>query len=278
MSSKCHNYPVKKLNEFLLQHSVITLNELDSFLSKNRTGNLNTRKSLLTYYRKKGQIIPVRRGIYATVPFGSNPTLYSVDPYLVASKLTSDAILGYHTALEYHGKAYSVFRRFYYISSSKSLPLNFQSHEFLRVPVQPSLRKQGKEFFCVNYQKRSGVEFRVTNLERTFVDVLDRSNLNGSLEEIWRSLESIEFFDLDKVIEYVHLLNNSTTTAKVGFFLEQHRESLMVEDKHLKPLRKLRPGQPHYFERSKRNNCQLVKNWNLLVPVTILNKTWEEVL
>ena len=69
----------------------------------------------------------------------------------------------------------------------------------------------------------------------------------GGWEEIWRSLESVEFFDLDQVIEYTRLLENSTTAAKVGFFLEQHREALMVEEGHLDSLRKLCPRHPHYL-------------------------------
>ena len=83
--------------------------------------------------------------------------------------------------------------------------------------------------FGVNRHERSGVKLRVTGHERTMVDALDRPNLTGTWEEIWRSLESVEFFDLEQVIEYTRLLENATTAAKVGFFLEQHRESLMVE-------------------------------------------------
>jgi hypothetical protein len=94
----------------------------------------------------------------------------------------------------------------------------------------------------------------------SFVDVLDRPDLTGSWEEIWRSLESVEFFDLDQDVEYVLLLENATTTAKVGFFLEQHKETLMVDDAHLNPLRSLRPRQPHYFVRGKRKGCQWVKD------------------
>jgi len=267
-----------KLNEFLSQHAVFTVDELDRFLSARGSGKPNTRKSLLTYYRKQGRIIPVRRGLYATVPLGGDPASSPVDPYLVAAKMTADAVLAYHTALEFHGKAYSVHTRLYYVSTSKSLPLKFQAHEFVRAPVPHPLRAKGKEMFGVTSHKRSGVELRVTNLERTFVDVLDRPDLTGSWEEIWRSLESVEFFDLDQVIEYVLLLKNATTTAKVGFFLQQHKETLMVEDTHLNPLRKMRPRQPHYFIRGKRKGCQWVKDWNLLVPVEILNKSWGEVL
>ena len=267
-----------KMNEFLQQHAVFTVDELDRFLSARGSGNPNTRKSLLTYYRKQGRIIPIRRGLYATLPVGGDPASSLVDPYLVAAKLTPDAMLAYHTALEFHGKAYSVHMRLHYVSASKSMPLTFQGHEFTRAPVPPALRTKGEELFGVIRRNRSGVDLRVTSLERTLVDVLDRPDLTGSWEEIWRSLESVEFFDLDQVIAYVLLLENATTAAKVGFFLAQHKEVLMVEDVHLKPLRRLRPRHPHYFVRGKRNDCRWVGEWNLMIPEEILNRSWEEVL
>lgn len=267
-----------KLNEFLSQHAVFTLDELDRFLSARGSCNPNTRKSLLAYYRKQGRIIPVRRGLYATVPAGGDPDSIPVDPYLVAAKLAPDAVLAYHSALEFHGKAYSVHARLHYVSASKSMPLTFQGHDFIRAPVPPVLQAKGEEMFGVTRRNRSGVDLRVTSLERTLVDVLDRPDLTGSWEEIWRSLESVEFFDLDQVIAYVLLLENATTAARVGFFLEQHRDVLMVEDVHLEPLRKLRPRQPHYFTRGKRYDCRWVGDWNLMIPVEILNKSWEEVL
>jgi hypothetical protein len=62
----------------------------------------------------------------------------------------------------------------------------------------------------------------------------------------------IEFFDLDKVALYVDLLGNATTAAKVGFFLEQSRDSLMVDEAHLKTFRDRCPRRPHYLERSRR--------------------------
>jgi len=79
-------------------------------------------------------------------------------------------------------------------------------------------------------------------------------------------------------VEYVYLLKNATTAMKVGFFLEQNRESLMVEDRYLKSLYDLRPRQPHYLKRSKRESGRLISKWNLVVPVEILERTWGEVL
>ncbi len=243
---------------------------------KSKTSNLNTRKSLLAYYCKKGRIINIRRGLYSKIPYGLDPSSYPVDPYLLAAKMSEDSILAYNTALQFHGKAYSINNRFLYVSNKKPLPLKFQKYEIRGILTPSSLRVKGNEMFGVTVLKRSGAELKVTNLERTFVDVLDRPDLSGSWEEIWRSLESIEFFDLDQVLAYVLLLVNKTTAAKVGLFLERHKDALMVEEKYLEKLQKLRPRQPHYLSRNRHKDCHFVKNWNLMVPVEILSKSWEQ--
>jgi len=132
-----------------------------------------------------------------------------------------------------------------------------------------ALSLKDKEAFDVVRIDRAGLDIRVTGLERTFVDVLNRPDLTGSWEEIWRSLESVEFLNLDKVALYVDLLGNATTAAKVGFFLEQHRDSLIVDEAHLKTFRDRLPRQPHYLERSRRKAGRCFAAWKLVVPEEI---------
>ncbi len=91
---------------------------------------------------------------------------------------------------------------------------------------------------------------------------LQALDLSGIWDEIWRSLESIEFFDLDKAVKYAVLLGNAPTEVKAGFFLEQHREHLLVEEHHLKLLHDMQPRQPHYLDRTKRKSVCLVSKWN----------------
>ena len=92
-----------------------------------------------------------------------DPASMTVDPYLVAAKMTEDAVLAYHTALEFHGRANSVHWSLVYVSVSKSLPLTFQSHEFRGAPVPPPLLARGQEMFGVTGHNRSGVQLRVTD-------------------------------------------------------------------------------------------------------------------
>jgi predicted transcriptional regulator of viral defense system len=265
-----------KLQTFFRTHPVFTVEDFAGSLSSDGTHNLRTQESLLSYHVKAGNILRVRRGLYAVVPPGASAETYPVDPYLVASRLSKDAVLAYHTALEFHGKAYSVYERFMYLSASPAGPVTFRAHQFKGVKFPKALMLKKKVLFDLDRADRAGMEVRVTGLERTFVDVLNRPDLTGSWEEIWRSLESVEYFDLDKVARYVDFLGNATTAAKVGFFLEQHRESLMVAEANLKYFRERRPHQPHYMERSKRKAGHFVAAWNLVVPEEVYARSWEE--
>lgn len=114
----------------------------------------------------------------------------------------------------------------------------------------------------IREQPHAGGTVRVTTLERTPIDVLDAPGKGAGWEEIWRSLELVEFFDLDAVIEYVGKLGSALAAARVGFFLEQHREALMVEDGPLDSLVRLAPGQPRNLDPERRPG-KFVSRWNL---------------
>lgn len=266
------------LQEFFATHPVFTTQELADYQRSRGSRNRWTRKALLAHHREQGRLVLIRRGLYAVVPPGADPETHEVDPYLVAAKLRDDAVLAYHTALELRGKAYSVFNEFFFLTHTPpNQPTTLRSHRFRGVLFPKALRDKGKETHGVTAVDRSGVDIRVTRLERTLVDVLDRPDLSGGWEEAWRSLESVEYFDLDEVVTYALLLDNATTTAKVGYFLDQHRERLMVTEAHLEPLKRHLPKQPHYLERSRRHKGRLVSGWNLVVPVHVAERTWEEV-
>jgi predicted transcriptional regulator of viral defense system len=267
-----------KHETFFRKHPVFTGDELNDHLSTMGDIGPRTRESLLNYHRSTGHVILIRRGLYAVIPTGADPDLYPVDPFHIAAKITADAVLSHHTALEVHGYAYSIREHLTYSAARPVSPVTFRFHVFRGVKFPQALCRAGKVDFGVITVDRAGLEVRVTSLERTLVDVLGRPDLSGSWEEIWRSLEGIEFFDLDQVVEYALLLGNATTIAKVGFYLEQHRESLMIEESHLKTLHEHRPRQPHYFDSSNRKSGKLIADWNLVVPVDLFKQSWREVL
>ena len=116
----------------------------------------------------------------------------------------------------------------------------------------------------------------MTSLERTIVDVLDRPEYSGGWEEIWRSAEHITILNFEKVVKYAILLNNASTIAKLGFFLEQHKKQFNIDETTLKKLEAKKPNGIHYLERTKRESGKFIQRWNLIVPNQIIERTWEE--
>ena len=262
--------------EFFDSTPVFTRAEFEAARAAAAKRSPRTTDSLLRRYVADGRLVRVRGGVYAVVPRGADAAAAPVDPYLVATKLSSDATLGYHAALQFWGKAYSVWRRFHFLTESTTRAFEFRGLEFVPVKVPIPLRRLPAADLQVTEQRHGGGTVRVTTLERTLVDVLDAPANAGGWEEIWRSLEMIEFFDLDAVILYTSKRGSALTAARVGFFLDQHRETLMVEESHLERLRKLRPRQPRYLD-ARRKPGKLVASWNLIVPDEVLDRTWAEV-
>jgi predicted transcriptional regulator of viral defense system len=211
------------------------------------------------------------------VPRGQTPDAVVVDPFVLASHLAPDAVVAYHGALQFHGKAHSLSRRVPFLTCTRTKPLVFRGSEYVPVPVPAPLRALPDLGGGVVTRVRVGAPVRVTTLERTLVDVLDRPRHGGGWEEIWRSLESVEFFDVDAATDFVFKLDSAVAVAKVGFYLEQHREELMVEDRHLDRLREHAPSHPMYLERGVREAGKLLSRWNLVVPERVLNRSWAEV-
>ena len=261
------------IRTFLAKHPVFTRSELDSALAGDYSGGKSTGNARLQYHLKKGHIIQIKRGLYAAVPTGEDPGSFTPDPYLVTTKLARDAVIAYHSAFQFLGRAYSLSNDYIFLSDQTVRPHQFRGCRFRRVAHPQPLRSAGETLFGIETGERQGLDVRVTSFERSLVDLLDRPHLGGSWEEIWRSLESVEYYNIDQVMRYAALLNNATTAVKVGFFLEQHQKELMVEDEYLARLRKFRPRHPHYMEKGKEG--RLMSDWNLIVPETLLNRLWE---
>jgi predicted transcriptional regulator of viral defense system len=263
--------------DYFATHPMFRFEDFASAHQEGKARKPTASKAVLRQHVQAGHLLHVRRGLYAVVPRGSAPESLQVDPFLLASRLAPDAVIAYHAALQLHGRAHSLSRRVTYLTCTRTKPFEFRGTEFVPVPVPPALRRLPDQGGGLVEVARHGLPVRVTTFERTLVDVLDVPRHGGGWEEIWRSLESVEFFDIDAVTDYALKLGSAVTVAKVGFFLEQHREELMLEDQHLQRLQEHAPSQPRYLERGKRESGKLLGRWNLVVPERVLNRTWAEV-
>ncbi len=186
----------------------------------------------------------------AVVPEGFEPDSYMVDPYLIAAKATDDAIVGYRSALALHGYSYSVHNTMIYLTAKReSTKFAFQGTEYIGVTQPTALLKGEQEFASVDLVDRAGMQIRVTSLERTLVDCFDRLDLAGGIEEAWRSLEAVSYFNIKLLLNYLVLLDNAVTMAQVGFFLDMSKERLHGSKRDFDFLRSGRPRHPTYMFR-----------------------------
>lgn len=241
---------------FLTTHSVFTRDELAAVL-RARGRVKATVASHLARWTRQGRIARVKQGVF--VRAGGAP-----DFVALASRMAPDAAVAYHTALEVHGYAQSVFERLTYVTWTGAKPTTFEGRRFVPVRPRAPLRAADRGERWIERAERAGVEIRVTDLERTVVDVLDRPELAGGIEEVWRSLASVPAVDPTSLDDYVNLLGGRTLAAKVGFFLESRREDLVVPAAILERLRARIPRSPVFMDR--RRKGRLVARWALIVP------------
>ena len=258
---------------FFATHPVFTLREFQAH-SKQEGEQTSpaTQEALLAYHRRASHLLSVRRGLYAVVSPEAQADTYLVDPYLVAARLTDDAVLAYTTALAYHGLAHSLSFTFYCLSRSAFVhPLLFQGSAFRAVPPPRALPVSEALTLGVEDGDRQGLALRVTGLERTLVDVLDRLGLCGGWEEVYNALSGLDaYLDFELLTHYALRLGNATTVAKVGYLLSEYRQKWSVPENTLAALRARRPKQPHYVERQqghvRARRARYAAEWNLLVP------------
>ncbi|MBI1382689.1 MAG: transcriptional regulator [Planctomycetaceae bacterium] len=260
--------------DFFAAHPVFTH---DDFVAAHTAGGRSehTSNALLAQHVAAGRLLRVRRGLYAHVPAGADPNAHAPDPYLLTTKLRPDAVVAYHAAFAFHGRAYSVWRRHTFLTADRARPFRFRGQEYTPVQASAVLRQRPDLGGGIIIRAHAGGEVRVTTLERALVDVLDRPEHGGGWEEIWRSLGMIEYVDVAEVVRYTRLLGSAVTAARVGFVLEEWREPWMVEERALATLDRLAPAQPRYMD-AKREGGRLALRWNLIVPQQVLERRWEE--
>jgi predicted transcriptional regulator of viral defense system len=260
-------------SRFFASHPVLTGGDFTASFPARST---KAKQSLLDYHVGTGTIIRIRRNLFAAVPIGSDPEKFQVNPYLVAAKLADDSVISHHSAIAYYGLAQSIRHTVLFTTKNKDIEeFDFQDNTYRSVLTKKALIVHQQEDMLVSTVDCQGLQIKVTANERSLVDCLDRLDLSGGAEELWRSLEGLPYVNAKKLVDYAILIGNASLIAKVGFYLDTNKDRLMISSKHLAKLQELRPKNACYMFRSHRTG-RLVKPWNLIVPESIIERNWEE--
>lgn len=265
---------IVSITAFLDDHPVFTR---DEFVDAHRRASGYTGRraagALLQYHVDQGHLVRVRRGLYAVVPRGDDPQTHRPDRYLVASRLADDAVLAYHTALEVHGVAQSLMSRVTVCTQADLRTQDFRGTTFVAVRPRKTLRDPDQHVITVN---RQGLDVRVTDLERTVVDVLDRLDVAGGWDEVMRSLAHVRTLDAPAAASYALQLGVGATAAKLGLYLHSRQEELFVDDATLARLTAALPKRPQRVERDTPGPFRVVDRWKLSIPAVHYDPAWAE--
>ena len=178
-----------KTTRFLSAHPVFTRTEFAAAFGRPTSAASIT--SLLKHHLKVGNIKRLNRELFTAVPTHLSAEHLMVDRFAAASKLRPDGVLGYHSALELHGAAYSEFNEVRLVSRGRPelAELPFGPCRFVNPPK--ALPDAGMTDYPTVAMDRPGVSIKITAIERTAVEVLHRPDIAGGAEEVLQSLDLV---------------------------------------------------------------------------------------
>ncbi|MGQ9720974.1 MAG: type IV toxin-antitoxin system AbiEi family antitoxin domain-containing protein [Candidatus Jordarchaeum sp.] len=212
---------------------------------------------------EEGKLARIRRGLYAVVPPLEKPEEYLPDKFLVGSRIRERYYLGYHTALEFYGCAYSFFNEVYVVVGKSG---RFDAFYYKNLRFRPVFLEDLN--LGVEEKRYLNQVIRVSSKERTFVDCVDRVEYAGGWVEALKSLQSLSGVSFDKLFVVLSLYNKDFLFRKVGFILEFLRETSVfyenVSGELSESIRERVGKTPMYLE--KNSSLYYDRNWNLYVP------------
>ncbi|MEX2557228.1 MAG: type IV toxin-antitoxin system AbiEi family antitoxin [Actinomycetota bacterium] len=124
--------------------------------------------------------------------------------------------LAYYTAMDFHGMIQHPLRTVFVAVERPHRNLMLGTVEVRFVKLIPR-----KLFGHEERRTAGGHVVRVAQLERTFLDCVDRPDLCGGIEEVFRGFAKRKRdLDHDRLLRFVHRLDKPVLTKRLGFLLE----------------------------------------------------------
>ncbi|MGY8681728.1 transcriptional regulator [Bradyrhizobium sp. UFLA05-153] len=236
---------------------------------------LSSADSLLKYHVSTGRILHAASGVYAAVPPHLIGKPFQPDRLLVASRIREDSVLAFHTALELHGLSYSEGVETQILSKGRPGELKTRVG-MVRFVAQPAaLRRSGRELDGTVVLDRRGLDIRVTSLERTLVDCVERPDLAGGNEELSNALQTVSAIEMLKLVELVLARENQSVAGVLGCWLESRREDLLVDDGVLEELKRSAPSSTRPVLGATIQAGEPHPNWKVILPNEFLRPSFE---
>ena len=253
-----------KLHSVFYRQQVFTFDEARQKL-KLSASSLN---KMLQELHRNGYIVRIKKGLYAVIPVDTSGQTFTPNKYLVAAKLQKKSYLSYHTALELHGVAQSIYNAVFISVPRQARPFQFQDTTYS---------------FASNYNtfglakiKVEGISLVITDREKTILDGIDRLKYVGGIEEYLKSVSSFPSINTSRLLKYLQRLDKKVLYAKVGWLLSRMAKQWSIEAQLLKKVRGQLSTRTFYLQEGNGNTeYRFNDEWNLMIPANLESKLEE---
>ncbi|MFQ5946950.1 MAG: type IV toxin-antitoxin system AbiEi family antitoxin domain-containing protein [Anaerolineae bacterium] len=172
----------------------------------------------LSRLEAKGWLQRLERGLYLIVPLEAGPAgRWSEDPLVIAAQLDPKGAVGYWSALHYWGMT-EQFPRTTFVQTTRRR--HTPRIEILGVRYRFVVVVRRKAFGIVT-RASEGLEFRVTDKEKTLIDACDRPELAGGIPQIVEALRSGVPLEWETVDDYLARFGSGAVYKRLGFLIER---------------------------------------------------------
>ena len=222
-------------------------------------GNESTAKSLLASGVRNGTICRIKTNLYGVTDLATGRC--AVNKFEIASNISETSCLAYHSAMEYHGLGHQLFNEVTVFSTSSFRDFEFEGVTYTR--RKPTIA-EGVMTPVMNSK------VKVTDLERTIIDCIDRIKYAGGIEELLNNFISIAYIDETKLKTYLDAYSKSSLYQKAGFLLSMYRKQWGLSTGFFRHC-KAHIGKSTRYLTDVTDNTAYDSEWRLCVPENMSN-------
>lgn len=170
-------------------------------------------KKLVYELKKKGWLIPLRRGLYFVSDISSRGFV-NISPVVIAGAFDKDSYVSLDSALNYYGLFEQMLRTISSVTRLKSRKYVFQENTYRYLKINKKL------YFGFKTENIEGYYAKVADLEKVILDYIYFKNDTYSIDLLLEKLRKArDRIDLKKLVTYARKFPE-TTKRKLGFILD----------------------------------------------------------
>lgn len=203
------------------------------------------------------KICKIKNGLYTMInPL--NNSIY-VNKYEIGTAMFKNAYIGYHTALEYYGLNNQILNIVQVMNEKKERDISFENYTY--------------KFYIGDGkyvdERENNEQIKVTSLEKTLYDCVDKIKFAGGIEELYKAIETIRYIDEKKLLEILKYYNNKNVYQKIGWLFEVGNKKVLSDNFY--NICKKHVTKTISLLENKKLKSKYYGNWKIIAPHYLVN-------